>query len=58
MAEACDPGLNEMHICEELVFNKHTGALVGFASLGDVTDHLKRSLETSEINQACPPLTK
>ena len=32
--------LDEMHICEDLVYNKHTGALMSFANLGDITDHL------------------
>ena len=27
--------MDEMYIKEDLVYNKHTGALVGFANLGD-----------------------
>ncbi len=55
--------LDEMHIREDLVYNKHTGALVGFANLGEITSHLQefeRSLETTETTktQACPPLAK
>ena len=29
-----------MHIKEALVYDKHTGALIGFISLGDVNDQL------------------
>ncbi len=53
--------LDEMHIHADLVYNKHTGALVGFANLGDVTNHLEqveRSLESPETDQLCQPLAK
>ena len=53
--------LDEMHIREDLVYNKHTGALVGFANLGDITGHLEqfqRALETADVKQACQPLAK
>ena len=29
-----------MHIKEDLVYNKHTGELVGFVNLGDINTHL------------------
>ena len=32
--------LDEMHIWEDLVYDKHSGALVGFANLGNITMHL------------------
>jgi len=32
--------LDEMHIREDLVYEKQTGRLVGFANLDDVSDHL------------------
>ena len=32
--------IDEMHIKEDLVYDKHTGALIGFISLGDVNDQL------------------
>ena len=32
--------LDEMHIREDLVFDKHTGAMVGFGNLGDISEHL------------------
>jgi len=28
--------LDEMHIREDLVFDKHTGAMIGFANLGNI----------------------
>ena len=34
--------LDEMHIREDLVFDKHTGALIGYTNLGDINDHLLR----------------
>ena len=44
---ACDPRelcnivpLNELHISENLMYNKHNGALVGFANLGEIHCHL------------------
>ena len=53
--------LDEMHIREDLVYNKHTGALVGFANLGEITDHLEqfeRSLQGVDSTIACQPLAK
>lgn len=50
--------LDEMHIQEDLVYNKHTGALVGFANLGDITDHLEQfeqSLQGVDSTIACQP---
>ena len=32
--------LDEMYINEDLMYHKHTGQLIGFASLGDINDHL------------------
>lgn len=34
--------LDEMHVREELVYNKHSGKLVGFVNLGDINNHLSR----------------
>ena len=53
--------LDEMHIREDLVYNKHTGALMGFANLGDITDHLEqfeRSLQGVDSTVTCQPLAK
>ena len=29
--------MDEMHLREDLVYNKHSGALIGFANIGDTT---------------------
>ena len=34
--------LDEMHIREQLIFDKHSGAFVGFAHLSDIVDHLAK----------------
>ena len=34
--------LDEMYIKEDIVYNKHTGRIVGFTDLGDVNNHLLR----------------
>ena len=34
--------MDEMHIKECLIFNKHTGALVGFTNLGEINEHLRK----------------
>lgn len=34
--------LDEMHIREDLVFNKHSGALIGFCNLGEITMYFLR----------------
>lgn len=43
--------INEMHIKENLVYNKHTGHLVGFVDLGELNNHLasfQRCLDTED----------
>ena len=32
--------LDEMHIREDLVYDKYTGALIGFTDFGDINSHL------------------
>lgn len=52
--------IDEMHIREDLVYNKHTGTLVGFCNLGEINDHLlsfERSLD-AESGDAQTPLAK
>ena len=51
--------LDEMHIREDLVFDKHTGAMIGYTNLGDINEHLlhfERSL--SDSAPATPKLAK
>ncbi len=49
--------VDEMYVKEDLVYNKHTGALVGFANLGDTNSHLlqfERSLESDSSDTLEP----
>ena len=32
--------LDEMHIREDIVFDKHSGEMIGFANLGEINEHL------------------
>ena len=32
--------LDEMHIRDDLMYDKHTGALLGFSNLGEINHHL------------------
>lgn len=56
--------MDEMHIREELVFNKHTGKLIGFTDLGAINNHLSRFEELltaeddNDIDDSGPPLAK
>ena len=54
--------LDEMHIKEGLVYNKHTGELVGFVDIGDINNHLMQvnmSLQGSRASkQALKSLSK
>ena len=34
--------LDEMHIREDIVFDRHSGAMIGFANLGEINEHLLR----------------
>ena len=52
--------LDEMHIREDLVYDKNTGTLVGFVNLGDTNSHLlayERSLQ-QDTTPTCPQLAK
>lgn len=50
--------MDEMHIKEGLVFDKHSGELIGFTNLGDMNDHIA-SLDTSgRLSQTLQPLAK
>ena len=51
--------MDEMHIKEDLVYNKHSGELIGFVNLGDINSHLlrfERSLSGDEY--VAEPLAK
>ena len=34
--------MDEMHVKNDLVYDKHTGSLIGFANIGDINNHLLR----------------
>ena len=47
--------MDEMYICEDLVYDKHTGALLGFTNLGDMNshlDHFEQSLQANMISES------
>lgn len=51
--------LDEMHIREDIVYNKHTGEMIGFSNLGDVNEQLlafEQSMQSDE--QASPSPAK
>lgn len=37
--------MDEMYICEGVVYDKHTGEVIGFSDMGDITNHLQRYLD-------------
>ena len=50
--------LDEVHIKEDLVYDKHSGSLIGFANMGDINNHLmnfERSL-TDEPDETMPSI--
>ena len=44
--------MDEMYIKEDLVFDKHTGELIGFTDLGNINKHLHRFEQTIESSQS------
>ena len=50
--------LDEMYVREDLVYDKHSGRLIGFAHLGSVSDHLQASERALEQGQEGRPLAK
>ena len=44
-------------IKEDLVYDKHTGQIIGFASLGDIGDMLSEMEEKCEENSPHPPVS-
>ncbi len=55
----CDLLLDEMHIRQDLMYDKHSGEMIGFCSLGEVNDQLlafERSLSDNEPSS--PELAK
>lgn len=50
--------LNEMHIQEDIVFDKHSGAMIGFRKLGDTNDHLLKFEQSLTEDQPSSSLAK
>ena len=51
--------MDEMHIREDLVYNKHSGELIGLMNLGDINSHLLRFARSlSDEDQQMEPLAK
>ena len=51
--------LDEMHIKENLIYEKHSGSLIGFTNLGDVNNHLisfERKVDHTSLDDV--PLAK
>ena len=47
-----------MHVKEGLVFDKHSGDLVGFRDLGEINNHISRLERTRSTSQVIEPLAK
>lgn len=45
--------MDEMHVKDELVYDKHTGSLIGFVNLGDINAHLL-AFERSVTQKSVP----
>lgn len=37
--------MDEMYICEGVVYDKHSGQIIGFMDMGDITNHLMRFIK-------------
>lgn len=47
--------MDEMHVKEDLVYDKHTGELIGFTNLGDINSHLLKLQHSLEVEQSTIP---
>ena len=50
--------LDEMHVREDLVYDKHTGELIGFTNLGDINNHLDAYEKALSTDEKPPSLAK
>ena len=50
--------LDEMHVREDLVYDKHEGKLIGFTNLGDINDHLATYKKALNGDEEPPSLAK
>ena len=44
--------MDEMHVKEDLVYNKHSGELIGFMNLGDTNNHFMNLQQAAEDGQS------
>ena len=44
--------MDEMHVKEDLVYNKHSGGLIGFMNLGDMNNHFINLQQAAEDGQS------
>ena len=47
--------LDEMHIREDIVYDKHSGEMIGFANLGEINAHLLAFEESMHSDEPLPP---
>ena len=47
--------LDEMHIREDIVYDKHSGLMIGFANLGEVNEHLLAFERSMLSDEPAPP---
>ena len=47
-----------MHVREDLLYDKYTGALIGFTDFGDINSHLLQLERSLEENSEKEPLAK
>ena len=45
--------MDEVHIKDDLIYDKHEGTLVGFANLGDTNNHLLQFEASLSGDSAC-----
>ena len=49
--------IDEMHdVCKNLVFDKHSGDLIGFTNLGDINQHIMIEFEHALNEDSSPPV--
>ena len=49
--------LDEMHIREDIVYDKHSGEMIGFANLGKINEHLLAFEHSMLSDEPAPPST-
>ena len=50
--------LDEMKVKEDLVYDKHSGEIIGFTNLGSINEQLLQAEREMEINYVHPPIAK